>query len=363
MQVGVFMMPSHPPERSLRDGFEWDLQHIELCDKLGFAEAWIGEHFTARWEPNPAPDLLIAQALTRTKNIRLAAGAHLLPYHHPAELAGRVAFLDHISQGRIMFGIGAGGLPSDWQLFNVDGMAGENRKMTREAFEIILKLWTANEPFEFKGKYWTVNRIAPMFGGALSYYLKPFQNPHPPIGIAGLSPRSDTLEMAGEFGFMPLSLNLSREYLKDHWDSVVRGADKAGRTASRDDWRVVREVYIAETDAEARKLALNGMLARAYREYLLPLFAQFRLLSVFKHHPDVPDSDVTPEYLVDHNWLVGSPNTVSEKLAQMHDESGGFGTLTVINFDFKDEWSAWSASQQALMQEVLPRFNQGRKAA
>jgi alkanesulfonate monooxygenase SsuD/methylene tetrahydromethanopterin reductase-like flavin-dependent oxidoreductase (luciferase family) len=360
MEVGVFMMPSHPPERSLRDGFEWDLDHIELCDKLGFSEAWIGEHFTAPWEPNPAPDILIAQALQRTKNIRLAAGAHLLPYHHPAELACRVAFMDHISQGRIMFGIGSGGLPSDWRLFNVDGMAGENRKMTREALEIILKLWSSDGAFEYKGKYWTVNGIDPMFG-TLKHHLKPLQTPHPPIGIAGLSPRSDTLEMAGEFGFMPLSLNLSREYLKDHWDSVVRGADKVGRVARRQDWRVVREVYIAETDAEARKLALNGMMGRAYREYLLPLFSQFRLLSVFKHDPSVPDSDVTPEYLCEHNWLVGSPGTVTQKLAQMYDESGGFGTLTVINFDFKDEFSAWSASQQALMQEVLPQFN--RKAA
>ena len=67
MEVGVFMMPSHPPERDLREGFEWDLEHITLCDRLGFAEAWIGEHFTAPWEPNPAPDILIAQALMRTE--------------------------------------------------------------------------------------------------------------------------------------------------------------------------------------------------------------------------------------------------------------------------------------------------------
>ncbi len=362
MEVGVFMMPSHPPERSLRDGFEWDLEHIELCDRLGFAEAWIGEHFTAPWEPNPAPDILIAQALQRTKRIRLAAGAHLLPYHHPAELACRVAFMDHISQGRIMFGIGSGGLPSDWRLFNVDGMAGENRKMTREALEIILKLWSSDGAFEYKGQYWTVNGIDPMFG-SLKHHLKPLQRPHPPIGIAGLSPRSDTLEMAGEFGFMPLSLNLSREYLKDHWDSVVRGADKVGRVARREDWRVVREVYIADTDAEARKLALNGMLGRAYREYLLPLFSQFRLLSMFKHDPSVPDSDVTPEYLCEHNWLVGSPSTVTQKLAQMYDDSGGFGMLTVINFDFKDEFSAWTASQRALVEEVLPQFNTHKAAA
>ena len=96
MQSGIFMMPSHPPERSLRDGFQWDLEHLALCDRLGFDEAWLGEHFTSPWEPNPAPDLLIAQALLRTQTMKLAPGAHLLPYHHPAELACRVAYLDHI---------------------------------------------------------------------------------------------------------------------------------------------------------------------------------------------------------------------------------------------------------------------------
>lgn len=100
------MMPSHPPERSIRDGYEWDLRQLERLDDLGFHEAWIGEHFTAPWEPNPAPDLLIAQALLRTENIKLCPGAHLLPYHHPVELAHRVAFLDHLAEGRYMFGAG-----------------------------------------------------------------------------------------------------------------------------------------------------------------------------------------------------------------------------------------------------------------
>ena len=362
MEVGVFTMPSHPPERDLRIGYEWDLEHIALCDRLGFSEAWIGEHFTAPWEPNPAPDILVAQALLRTERIKLAAGAHLLPYHHPAELACRIAFMDHIAKGRFMFGVGAGGLPSDWAQFNVDGMNGENRIMTREALDIILKMWTCDDPFEYRGKYWNVNGIEPMFDGRLQRHLKPLQKPYPPIGIAGLSPRSDTLEMAGEFGFMPLSLNLSQAYLRDHWASVVRGAERVGRVANRRDWRVVREVYIAETDAEARKLALNGMMGRAYREYLLPLFGSFRLLSVFKHDQSVADSDVTPEYLVEHNWLVGSPRTVASKLADMQHDSGGFGTLLVINFDFIDEYSAWSASQQALMEEVIPQFRRSAAA-
>ena len=105
MKYGIFMMPSHPPERNIYDSHQWDLDYLELVDGLGYDEAWIGEHFTAPWEPIPAPDIMIAQALMRTKRIKLATGAHLLPFHHPAELAHRVAYLDHLAQGRFMFGV------------------------------------------------------------------------------------------------------------------------------------------------------------------------------------------------------------------------------------------------------------------
>ncbi len=90
MKAGLFLMPSHPPERDTFEALQWDLDTIEYADKLGYCEAWIGEHFTAPWEPCPAPDLLIAQALTRTERIKLCPGAHLLPYHNPVELAHRL---------------------------------------------------------------------------------------------------------------------------------------------------------------------------------------------------------------------------------------------------------------------------------
>src|SRR6195256_5041150 len=157
MKLGIFLMPSHPPERGLKAGQDWDLEVIRTADRLGYTEAWIGEHFPAPWEPNPAPDLLIAQALMQTKNIVLAPGAHLLPYHHPAELACRVAFMDHLAQGRYMFGIGASGLPSDWQLFCVDGVKGENREMTREALDVILNIWASDGGDQHAGKYWKVD--------------------------------------------------------------------------------------------------------------------------------------------------------------------------------------------------------------
>jgi hypothetical protein len=100
MKVGAFLMPSHPPERTVREGQRSDLEELVRLDRLGFDEAWIGEHFTTVWEPCPAPDLLIAQALSRTERIRLGPLGHLLPYHHPIELAHRVAYLDHMAEGR-----------------------------------------------------------------------------------------------------------------------------------------------------------------------------------------------------------------------------------------------------------------------
>ena len=104
MEFGYFAMPSHPPERGLKAGHDWDLQTLRWLDELGYAEAWIGEHYTAPWEPHPSPDLLIAQALMQTKRLRIGPGGFLLPYHHPAELAARVAMLDHLSEGRLNFG-------------------------------------------------------------------------------------------------------------------------------------------------------------------------------------------------------------------------------------------------------------------
>ncbi|MFN8526012.1 MAG: LLM class flavin-dependent oxidoreductase [Chloroflexota bacterium] len=356
MELGLFTMPSHPPERSLYDGHQWDLQVLRWADELGYKEAWIGEHHTAPWEPHPSPDLLVAQALLQTKNIRLGPGGFLLPYHHPAELANRVAMLDHMAQGRFNFGIAASGLPSDWALFNVDGNAGEHREMTRESLDIILKLWTEDEPFDYAGKFWKVSKTGVMYD-TLRPHIKPFQQPHPPIGVAGLSQRSETLKIAGERGFIPMSLDLNASFIKTHWDSVEEGAARSGRRPDRAEWRVFREVFVAETDAEALRWSVGSMMGRQMREYFLPLLDSFGFKEYLKHDPDVADVDVTPEYCAEHNWLIGSPETVAAKLERLYEELGGFGVLLVYCFDYADNPAAWQTSMRLLAEEVLPRVS------
>ena len=354
MEFGYFTMPSHPPERGLKAGHDWDLQTLRWLDELGYKEAWIGEHYTAPWEPHPSPDLLIAQALTQTKRLRIGPGGFLLPYHHPAELAARVAMLDHLSEGRLNFGVAASGLPTDWAMFQVDGTAGVNREMTREALDIILRMWSDEPTFDYKGKFWQVAKPETMFG-FLKPHIYPLQKPHPPIGVAGFSKQSDTLKLAGEKGFLPLSLNLNPAYVASHWEAVEIGAARTGRTPKRADWRLVREVFVADTDEEAWRLSAGGMMGRMMREYFLQLLGNFGFLEYLKHDPSVADSDVTPEYCARHNWLIGSPATVAEKLERIYREAGGFGGLLVFGFDYADNPEAWHTSLRLLIEEVGPR--------
>jgi alkanesulfonate monooxygenase SsuD/methylene tetrahydromethanopterin reductase-like flavin-dependent oxidoreductase (luciferase family) len=355
MDTGLFLFPAHPRGVDLLEATQWDLQVIRWADELGYSEAWIGEHFTNTWEPIPSPDLIIAQALLQTSTIRLAPGAHLLPFHHPAELAHRVAYLDHLSQGRLMLGIGAGSVPGDFKLFGVDAASGENRAMTAEALEMILRLWTDEEPFTMVGKYWTVSGIEEMYGH-FARHMFPYQKPHPPIGVSGLSSPSPTLEMAGERGFIPMSLNLGTDYVKSHWDSVIRGAERTGLTPRRSQWRIAKEVFVADTDAEAYELSLNGPMGEYQREYLLDIYGKVGLLKYFKHDPEVLDSEVTPEYCAERNWIVGSPDTVAQKLESLYRTLGGFGTLLAMVFDYKSMPEAWHRSMSLLTEEVMPRL-------
>lgn len=118
----------------------------------------------------------------------------------------------------------------------------------------------------------------------------------------------------------------------------------------------MREVYIAESDEKAQRYARDGLLGRAFREYLLPFYLMSGFDVHFKNDPDLADSDVTVEYLVEQNWLVGSPQTVVEKLGALYQRSGGFGGILVNTFDFSGESERWHDSQQMLMSEVLPHF-------
>jgi alkanesulfonate monooxygenase SsuD/methylene tetrahydromethanopterin reductase-like flavin-dependent oxidoreductase (luciferase family) len=355
MRLGALLMPSHPPERNMWEGQAWDLEEIVRLDALGFDEVWVGEHFTAAWEPCPAPDLLIARALGSTGRVRLGPLGHLLPYHHPVELAHRVAYLDHMAQGRYQLGVGISALPTDHDLFALDTSGGVNRPMTFEALEIITQLWRDGAS-DFDGEFWSMRAPRSNLGLGLGFHLRPYQFPRPPIAIAGMTPGSANHKLAGEKGYLPVSFCISPDaaVTARHWQAVLEGAARSGRTPDRGDWRLIRDVYVAPTDREARDLALGGMMARCWREFLLPLYLGLGLGPLLKGDSSMTDEDVDLEYVADNLWLVGSPDTVARRITELQEHTGGFGYLVITSYDAVDERQSWERSLQLLVDEVLP---------
>ena len=139
LRHGIFLPPFHPNEEDPTQCLERDLDLIAWLDKLGFHEAWIGEHHSAGFEIICSPEIFIAFAAERTRNIRLGTGVISLPYHHPMMVADRIVQLDHMTRGRIMFGAGPGLLASDAIMMGIDPMTQRDRMA--QAIDVILRLF------------------------------------------------------------------------------------------------------------------------------------------------------------------------------------------------------------------------------
>src|SRR5207237_9308442 len=119
---GIFLPPFHPIEENPTACVDRDLELMAWLDRLGFHEAWIGEHHSAGFEIISSPEIFIAIAAERTKFIRFGTGVISLPYHNPLMVADRIVQLDHHTRGRVMFGAGPGLLASDALMLGIHRM-------------------------------------------------------------------------------------------------------------------------------------------------------------------------------------------------------------------------------------------------
>ena len=356
MQFGLFMMPLHPPERSFVESYDRDLAQIVLADRLGYHELWLGEHFTERWENAPAHELLLAQALVKTERIILATGVTLLALHNPVEVAHRIAMLDHLARGRFYWGIGGGAIPTDLRLFGLDGYSPQEvRARSAEALEIVLGLWASDGGFTYHGKYFDVTAPTMDPVRERGFYMKPYQTPHPPIGVAATSLGSQAIRVAGERGWIPMSSSLlAPMHLADHWRTVEAGAASAGRTADRREWRIGRDIFVADTPSQAHERA-RAVLGRNYVRHQYPNRLGTPQMAAGKIDPTMPDEALDVDYMMRHMWIVGDPQQCADQIRRLYEAVGGFGMLLAITQDSDDpEWD--HRSLQLLIQDVGPRI-------
>ena len=206
------MMPVHPPGRPLHAMLAEDTEKSLAADRLGFEELWLGEHFSATSEPIPSPLIFMAGLVPRTRNLRFGTGVICLPHHDPVIVAAEVAQFDHMSEGRLMLGVGPGGPLSDFELFRHTDVVARNR-MVIESVRIMRQIWSQDPPYDIKGEFWNVSlktAIMPELG--VGYMPKPFQPGGPPISLSLASPNSSAARPAAVQGWSILSANIIPTY-------------------------------------------------------------------------------------------------------------------------------------------------------
>jgi len=357
MQLGFFTMPIHPLGKDWRQCLREDQEAFLLADELGFTEGYAGEHVTDLAENITSCVVFLATLAGRVKNMRLGTGTVNLPNSHPAHVAGQIAMLDHLLDGKFNFGISPGGLLSDAEIFgNLDN---DRNAMFIEAIDMVLALWTQEAPYNLKGKYWTISTertlMAEIGQGKVS---RPLQRPHPPIVVTAVAPFSRGVTAAAARGWDPISANfLMPKWVATHRKSYEEGCVQGGRPVDLGNWRVAKSIFVADDMATARAYALgpNSPYVFYYKSLVTKLKKNGRS-NLFKDDPDMSDDDVTLDYVLDRLVIWGTPDKVADEILALREDVGPFGTLVYAGHDWADVALA-RRSKVLMAEQVMPRIN------
>ncbi|MSR14052.1 MAG: LLM class flavin-dependent oxidoreductase [Gammaproteobacteria bacterium] len=358
MQLSFFTMPLHPVQRDYRETLHEDRAAVLLADELGFSEAFIGEHVTDLAETITSSLTFIASLAYETHQIRLGTGTLNLPNTHPATVAAQVAMVDHMCDGRFILGISPGGLRSDAEAFGTLDL--DRNAMVLEAITQVLALWQSDAPYELKGEFWQISTARTLdreIGQGL--ILKPFQRPHPPIAVACVSPHSESVARAAAQGWSIISANfLQPVWVKSHWQKMLEGAARGGRTARAQDWRVARSIFVADDTVTARAYAksVQGPYGHYYKSLMRKLIGNGRP-QLFKTQLEMNDDAITLEFVLDSLVLCGTVEQVVEQILALRENVGDFGTLVYAGHDWADPALA-RRSMILMAEQVMPRVNQ-----
>ncbi|MGD0075621.1 MAG: LLM class flavin-dependent oxidoreductase [Candidatus Binataceae bacterium] len=345
LRFGLFVAPFHPVGENPTLAYERDLDLVQTLDRLGFDEVWFGERHSCGWETIPAPDLMIAAAAMRTQRLMLGAAVVSLPFHHPFDVAERFAFLDHLTRGRVMLGVGPGALPADAHLYGVPYE--KQSAMMNEGLEIILRLYRSQEAVTHNGTYFKMRDAR--------LQTRPLQSPHLPIGVACGGGINGFIQ-AGKHGIWPISAGLFSSEglpnLKKRWAVLERAAEAAGRTPSRAHWRLSIPIHLAESRAQAVDEIRAGANKWIREYFCAALGASF----LFQERPDQPIDELSIDRLVERGTvIVGTPQDAVTAIEQLIEHSGGFGTLLAM----ANDWASHAAtlhSFELLARYVMPHF-------
>jgi limonene 1,2-monooxygenase len=340
MRFGLFMPPMHKTGVNPTLALHRDLELIEHLDKLGYHEVWIGEHHSAGSELIASPEVMIAAAAQRTTHIKLGTGVNSLPYHHPFMLADRIVMLDHLTRGRMMFGAGPGQLTTDAAMLGIDPM--KQRPRMEESFDVMMRLFAGETVTKHTEWFDCVDAVLQM---------KPYSNFD--IAVASsLSPSGSKL--AGRYGTGLISIAATQpagfavlDYNYNVWQEE---AARNGHVASRDKWRLMGPMHIAETFEQAKENCRYGLQwVFDYLSHIIPT-----------RGPDDPAPPTDFDEFVDAmnasgSMVIGTPDMAIEQIERVKEKTGGFGCYLMLGADLAD-WHQTKRHYELFAEYVMPHF-------
>ena len=338
LRTGIFLAPFHALDENPTLAIERDMELVQHLDRLNYHEAWIGEHHSGGFEIISCPEMFIAAAAERTRNIRLGTGVVSLPYHHPFTLASRMMQLDHMTRGRAMFGVGPGALIYDADKIGLK--AADQRRRMAESLDCIMQMMRG-ETVTKQADWFTLNEA--------KLQLLPYSQPGMEMAVA--CSRSPVGAVAsGRHGIGMISIGgTSDEALLAHaknWSIHEEAAAGAGKTPDRSTWRIVTFAHVAETREKARADMAHGL--DKFCKY-------FTDVATF---PIIPPGISDPlEYLTSSGVAcIGTPDDCIRHFERLWQGSaGGFGAVLLLANNWAD-WEQTKRSYELMARYVHPHF-------
>jgi limonene 1,2-monooxygenase len=346
LRFGTFLAPHHPLGENPTLQFQSDLEFATHLDHLGFDEFWCGEHHSTGWEMIASPEMFLAAAGQVTHTIKLGTGVVSLPYHHPFNVAQRMAQLDHMTRGRAMFGSGPGALPSDARTMGISPMVLRDRQ--DEAMGVIIRLLNGDDRFSYDSEWFTLHEAA--------LQILPIQERMPMATASSISPSG--MQLAGKYGIGALSIASTSveglQALPTQWGFAEEAAAIHGTTVDRRDWRVLMSWHIAETKEQARREAVHGLHCW-HNEYNVRVLGRPGAI-----HVDDPWEllDQVAESGAEGGGaaVIGTPDDLVEAIESLQQLTGGFGVVLGFAHDWANRENTLR-SWDLVARYVIPAIN------
>ena len=358
MKLGTFMMPLHPPGRRPAETLAEDREAILLADRLGYAEAFVGEHVTDLAENVTSCLMFLASLAHETKQIVLGSGTVNMANSHPAAIAAQVAMLDHMLKGRFIMGISPGGLMSDAEVFG--NYKKDRNAIFLESINMVLDIWAKNAPYDLQGNFFsisTANTQIPEIGqGAI---IKPYQKPHPPIVVTAVAPHSKGVTEAAKRGWTPISANfLLPEWVASHWPRYAEGCTAVNKKPDPKDWRIAKSIFISDSEKTAKEYGHGpkGPYHFYFKQLIRKLVGAGGRGNLFKLDQSEPDASITADTMTPRLVIAGTVNSVVDQILAFREKVGAFGTLYYPCHDWVDP-KLGRRSMELMAEHVMPKVN------